>query len=72
MGREEKSKYVEIEGLDVENEIVEFMEKEEEKGKGVEKEKLWKGFEEIIRDIEKKKREMIEKSEEIKERIEEW
>lgn len=72
MGREEKSKYVEIEGLDVENEIVEFMEKEEEKGKEVEKEKLWKGFEEIIRDIEKKKREMIEKSEEIKERIEEW
>lgn len=51
MGSAEKRNYVEIEGLAVAPELVEFLAKEAAPGTGVEPEKFWKGFAAIIRDL---------------------
>lgn len=53
------SNYVEIEGLRVAPELVEFLANEAAPGTGVEPEKFWKGFAAIIRDLAPKNRALL-------------
>lgn len=72
MGSAEKRNYVEIEGLAVAPELVEFLAKEAAPGTGVEPEKFWKGFTAIIRDLAPKNRALLAKRDELQARIDAW
>ncbi|ENT77685.1 malate synthase G [Brucella ovis IntaBari-2006-46-332] len=72
MGSAEKRNYVEIEGLAVAPELVEFLAKEAAPGTGVEPEKFWKGFATIIRDLAPKNRALLAKRDELQARIDAW
>ncbi|MFD1199623.1 malate synthase G [Brucella gallinifaecis] len=64
--------YVEIEGLRVAPELVEFLANEAAPGTGVEPEKFWKGFAAIIRDLAPKNRALLKKRDELQARIDTW
>ncbi|QGA56560.1 malate synthase G [Brucella sp. 2280] len=72
MGSAEKRNYVEIEGLAVAPELVEFLAREAAPGTGVEPEKFWKGFAAIIRDLAPKNRALLAKRDELQVRIDAW
>ncbi|MFQ0813309.1 malate synthase G [Brucella anthropi] len=64
--------YVEIEGLRVAPELVEFLATEAAPGTGVEPEKFWKGFAAIIRDLAPKNRALLARRDEMQAKIDAW
>ncbi|WP_343315337.1 malate synthase G [Brucella sp. BE17] len=66
------SNYVEIEGLRVAPELVDFLAQEAAPGTGVEPQKFWQGFAAIIRDLAPKNRALLKKRDAIQAKIDDW
>ncbi len=64
--------YVEIEGLRIAPELVEFVAAEAAPGTGVEPEDFWKGFATILRDLAPKNRALLAKRDAIQAQIDDW
>ncbi len=64
--------YVDIEGLRIAPELVEFVAAEAAPGTGVEPEDFWKGFAAILRDLAPKNRALLAKRDAIQAQIDDW
>ncbi len=66
------SNYVEIEGLRVAPQLVDFLAQEAAPGTGVDPQKFWQGFAAIIHDLGPKNRELLKKRDAIQAKIDDW
>lgn len=64
--------YVEMEGLRIAPQLVEFLANEAAPGTGIEPAGFWKGFASIIRDLEPQNRELLKKRDAIQVKIDAW
>ncbi len=67
-----KEKYIKINNLSISKKLLNFVDKELLPGTKIKKENFWKGFSNIVHQLEPKNKELLEKREKLQKKIDAW